>query len=280
MADRGAVRCRRDAPTRIAGDRQDQTVRNKSSASLVRTPIARADRRNPLSRIRNPTLSQLPLDLLQPAPPTLANFVAGRNGEAVDVLARLARGPGFDAAPARIVYLWGEPGSGRSHLLAALAGRPGAYAWRADSAPEAPGLALVDDVETLDAAAQVALFNRLNAVRAQADAACVATGPLPPSKLALREDLRTRLAWGLVLQLHPLSDAEKSAALRAHAASTGLELPDDVLAALLARLPRDMRTLVAALDALDAYALARKRPLTLTLLREWLQLRDGPPPPA
>jgi len=196
--------------------------------------------------------------------------VPGRNAEALDVLLRLARGIGH--APARIVYLWGEPGSGRTHLLTALAAAGNGFVWTAATPPEQPGLALVDDVDALDAAAQIALFNRLNAVRAQADAACLVTGPQPPSKLALRDDLRTRLAWGLVYQLHPLSDDEKAAALRAHAAATGLTLPDDVLATLLARLPRDMRTLVAAVEALDAYALARKRPLTPPLLREWMQL--------
>jgi DnaA family protein len=189
------------------------------------------------------------------------------------VLLRLARG--VEQAPARIVYLWGEAGSGRTHLLAALAAARSGTVWTAAAAPEQPGLALVDDVDALDAAAQVALFNRLNAVRAQADAACLVTGPQPPSKLALRDDLRTRLAWGLVYQLHPLSDDEKAAALRAHAAATGLALPDDVLATLLARLPRDMRTLVAAVEALDAYALARKRPLTPGLLRDWMQLSAG-----
>jgi len=178
-----------------------------------------------------------------------------------------------------MVYLWGESGCGRSHLLAALERAGRGYAWTAASAPEQPGLALVDDVHALDSDAQIALFNRLNAVSARADAACVATGPLPPSRLALREDLRTRLAWGLVYQLHPLTDDEKAAALRAHAASTGLALPDEVVANLLARLPRDLRTLVAALNALDAYALARRRPLSLALLREWQQLRAGGPAP-
>ncbi len=218
-------------------------------------------------------MSQLALDLLQPLQPTLANFVPGRNAEALDALVRLTHGTRFEAAPARIVYLWGEAGCGRTHLLAALANAARGYPWSAAGAPDATGLALVDDVDALDADAQVALFNRLNAVRAQADAACVATGPLPPSRLALREDLRTRLAWGLVFQLHPLNDDEKIAALRAHAASRGLDPPDDVLATLLARLPRDMRTLVAALDALDAFALARKRALTTPLLRDWMHSR-------
>jgi DnaA family protein len=220
------------------------------------------------------TVPQLALDLLQPLQPTLANFVPGRNAEALDVLLRMARG--VERAPARIVYLWGEAGCGRTHLLTALAAAGNGIAWTAAAAPDQPGLALVDDVDALDATAQVALFNRLNAVRAQSDAACVVTGPLPPSKLTLRDDLRTRLAWGLVYQLHPLSDDEKAAALRAHAAATGLALPDDVLATLLARLPRDMRTLVAAVEALDAYALARKRPLTTGLLREWMQRSASP----
>ena len=219
-------------------------------------------------------MSQLALDLLQPLQPSLDNFVPGRNIEALAALRRLATG----ALPERMVYLWGEPGSGRSHLLAALAAGAGAWRWSVQEPPERAGLAVVDDVDTLDDTAQVALFNRLNAVRAQADAACVVAGSAPPARLALREDLRTRLAWGLVYQVQPLSDDEKAAALRAHAAATGLAVPDEVLTYLLSRLPRDLRTLVAALDALDAYTLARKRPLTLALLRDWLQLRlDAPP---
>lgn len=209
---------------------------------------------------------QLALDLLQPAAPTLENFVAGRNGEAVQVLRQLAGGSGVE----RIVYLWGERGSGRSHLLQALAAQPLAWFWRPDDAPEAPGLSLVDDVERLDPTGQVALFNRLNAVRAQADALCVASGSTPPSQLPLREDLRTRLAWGLVYQLHPLADAEKAAALRAQAEARGLAVGAEVIDYLLTHLPRDMRTLAAALDALDGFALAHKRPLTVPLVRQWL----------
>jgi DnaA family protein len=212
------------------------------------------------------TPRQLALDLLQPAAPTLANFVAGRNAEAVERLSRLVTGN----AGERIVYLWGERGSGRSHLLQALAARPGARTWQPADAPELPGLTLVDDVEELDDAAQVALFNRLNAVRARADAACVAAGAAPPAQLPLREDLRTRLAWGLVYQLHPLADAEKAAALQAQASARGLALGSEVIDYLLTHLPRDMRTLAAALDALDAFALAQKRSLTLPLVRQWL----------
>jgi DnaA family protein len=129
---------------------------------------------------------------------------------------------------------------------------------------------LVDDVDTLDAQAQVALFNRLNAVRADAACRCVVTGSLPPAQLSLREDLRTRLAWGLVYQLQPLTDGEKAQALATHAASRGVRTEPEVFDYLLRHLPRDMRTLVAALDALDGAALARKKALTLALAKELL----------
>jgi DnaA family protein len=212
------------------------------------------------------TPRQLVLDLLQPAAPTLGNFVAGRNAEALEMLGRLAVG----STGERIVYLWGERGCGRSHLLQALAAAAGAGPWRAEDPPDGAGLTLVDDVERLGEAAQIRLFSRLNAVRARSDAACVAAGAVPPAQLPLREDLRTRLAWGLVYQLQPLADAEKAEALRAHAGARGLTLGGEVIDYLLSHLPRDMRTLAAAVDALDAFALAHKRPLTVPLVRQWL----------
>ena len=87
----------------------------------------------------------------------------------------------------------------------------------------------------------------------------------------MRDDVRTRLAWGLVYQLHELSDAEKEDALRARAATRGIDLPAEVLGYVLTHMPRDMRTLMAVLDALDAYALAAKRTITVPLVREWAQ---------
>ncbi|HUL65602.1 MAG TPA: DnaA/Hda family protein [Burkholderiaceae bacterium] len=218
-------------------------------------------------------MTQLALDLLQPLQPSLDNFVAGRNAEALAALHALVA----QRLDPRIVYVWGIAGSGRSHLVSALAALAHAYRWSADSAADAPGIALVDDVERCDAAAQIALFNRLNAVRADAACACVVAGAAPPSQLVLREDLRTRLAWGYVYQLHPLSDVEKAGALQAHAASRGVRIDADVIPYLLVQLPRDMRTLVAALDALDAWALARKRALTLGLAREWLAASHSGP---
>ena len=85
-------------------------------------------------------MTQLALDLLQPLQPSLDNFVAGRNAEALAALRALVEG----RLGERIVYLWGVQGSGRSHLLAALATLPRTFRWSADLAAETPGLSLVD----------------------------------------------------------------------------------------------------------------------------------------
>jgi DnaA family protein len=212
---------------------------------------------------------QLALDLLQPLAPTLDNFVAGRNAEALAALRAVVGGAGE-----RFVTLWGAAGSGRTHLAQAVAAAGPSRTMDAASAPAefdpAVRVYVADDVDRYDAARQQRLFVLQNEVRA-AGASLVATCSAPPAQLALRDDVRTRLGWGLVYQLHALSDDEKEAALRAHATSRGLTLAPEVLSYLLTHLPRDMRTLVATLDALDALALAAKRPITVPLIREWLQ---------
>jgi DnaA family protein len=131
-------------------------------------------------------------------------------------------------------------------------------------------LVIADDVEKLDAAAQQRLFAAINAAR-EGGAPVLAAGGQPPAQLALREDVRTRLAWGLVYQLRPLTDADKGLHLRAQAARRGLRLPDEVLVYLLSRMPRDLTSLNAVLEALDRYSLATKRPVTLPLVREALE---------
>lgn len=198
-------------------------------------------------------MRQLVLDIGPPVEPDFDNYVAGPNAEALERVRSLAAG-GLGEA---IVYLWGEPGSGRTHLLRAAA--------RAN-----PALVIADDVEMLDEAAQQRLFAAINAAR-EGEPPVLAAGRHPPAQLALREDLRTRLAWGLVYQLKPLTDAEKAMHLRAQAARRGLRLSDEVIGYLLSRLPRDLSSLNAVLEALDRYSLATKRPVTLPLVREALE---------
>lgn len=222
-------------------------------------------------------MKQLALDFASIPPPTLHNFVAGRNGELLQNLQRFAMTQGGE----RSVYVWGAPGSGRSHLLkgvvdaACAMGADAVYVACSGEARLADDLGChdcvaVDDVQHLDAQAQIALFNICNALR-ERDGALLASGNTPPAQLALRQDLVTRLGWGLVYQVHALSDDEKAQALQRQAAERGFTLADDVCAYLLTHAPRDMSSLLALLDGLDRHSLEVKRPVTVALARELLQ---------
>lgn len=194
---------------------------------------------------------QLALPIQQPPKPTLENFVPGSNGELLERLRELAAGRRAEA----VIYLWGTPGSGRSHLL---------------RASERDGLTVADDVEKLGEAAQVALFNAINQAR-DAGSTVLAAGAAPPAQLALREDLRSRLGWGLVYEVKPLTDAEKAVYLHAEAARRGLKLSDEVIWYVLTHVRRDMSSLGAILEHLDRASLEQRRAVTLALVRETLR---------
>jgi DnaA family protein len=221
-------------------------------------------------------MKQLALDIAAPALPTLDNFVVGDNAELVQRLRLLAAG----GAPERFIYLWGPPGCGRSHLLrgvvAALrdAGAAAAYVGCApgtalpDPAGQADCVAL-DDVDRLDADAQIAAFYLYNALRERRGAR-VASGAAPPVQLTLRGDLVTRLAWGLVYQVTALTDEDKGRALDQRASARGFRLRPEVREFLLTRAPRDIASLLGMVDALDRHSLETKRPVTVPMVKELL----------
>ena len=224
-------------------------------------------------------MTQLLLDLKPEQAPSLDNFVAGINAELVDRLRALADPGGFD-----MVYLWGPPGSGRSHLLAAVAQaaalrRPtlliGGAAAGADLHVAPGGLLIVDDVDRLSAEAQVALFRTFNSVRL-VGLSLLLSGPVPPLRLGVREDLRTRIGQSLIYEVKPLSDEEKSAALARHALLRGMKVDPSLVHYLLRHGRRDLLSLMAVLDALDRATLQQQRPATLPLLKEVMELQFEP----
>ncbi|MEP7182554.1 MAG: DnaA regulatory inactivator Hda [Betaproteobacteria bacterium] len=228
-------------------------------------------------------MEQLVLALAPSGPPSFANFVAGPNVEPVAVLARLAAGEMAETG----ILLWGASGAGKSHLLRAAvsaalaAGRsavgiadPGALSAAAPGKLARHALVAVDAIDSASADAQGRLFTLFNALRAEGGH-LLAAATAPPAALALREDLRTRLGWGLVFEIQPLADADKGTALVGWARERGFGLADDVIRYLLAHGRRDMRSLLATLAALDRHSLATKRPITVPMLRSWLQRDIG-----
>lgn len=218
-------------------------------------------------------MKQIPLAIGPEALPTFDSFLAGANLAALEHLRALDE----RSAP---VYLWGPPGCGKSHLLRALVydrQRVGERAGCFDAADPAPwgwqdgwSLVVVDGCERLDTTRQQAAFALF--VQAQeAGARWIAAGRLPPVDLPLRDDLRTRLAWGHVFALQPLAEHETRAVLRREADRRGIFLADEVMDHLMTRFDRDLGSLTQLLDRIDRFALARQRAVTLPLLRRMLE---------
>lgn len=215
-------------------------------------------------------MKQIPLPIGSAAARTFDNFVVGSNAAMLAHLRELEPG----APP---VYLWGPSGSGKSHLAQAVlqrhleGGVKGAAFGAHDAAPWAHDdewrFIIIDDCDQLDPEQQhsaFAAFARAN----PGHTTIVATGRVPPVDLAVREDLRTRLGWGHVMALQPLSEAEARAALRREADRRGILLSDEVMAFLLNRFARDLKSLFDLLDRVDAFSLANKRSVTVALLRQ------------
>jgi DnaA-homolog protein len=211
-------------------------------------------------------MRQLLLDIAPAPAPTFENFVPGRNAEPLAAVRAALAG-----IPERVLYLWGETGAGKTHLLRAFAqGRERARYVRGEDyrGDESGGVLVLDDVERLGEARQVALFNAFNE---RAFELIVVSAHAAPKDVALRRDLATRLATGLTYRVLALTDAEKRDALTAHAKARGFALSDEVAAYLLTHARRDMPSLIQALDDLDRYSLETGRPITVPLLKAAIQ---------
>jgi len=223
-------------------------------------------------------LSQLLLDIAPDRQPTLDNFVVGRNLELVSALRHALSGDSSE----RFFYVWGGTGSGKTHLLQACVSAAQDMQQIAVYAQgNVPPLILdmgatmvaVDDVGQLVAsaqngdAAQIRLFDLYNRMRDNG-AMLLVSGMESPLHLKLRDDLRTRLGWGLVYQVHVLSDEEKAQALVQHAHSLGFVLPTEVTQYLLRHGRRDLPSLITVLEALDAHSLRLHRAPSVPLLKE------------
>jgi DnaA family protein len=224
-------------------------------------------------------MKQLVLDLGAEPAQSLDTFQIGENAEMAHLMHQFAQ----RASREHFCYLWGETGAGKTHLLQGLAATDGARYIAATAGADdfvlTPdvSLYLVDDVDQLSPERQIDAFALFNQVR-EHGAYMVCTGPVPPAVLPVREDLRTRMGWGLVYQIHGLSDDQKIAALTQAAEARGLTLSASVLPYLLSHFKRDMRSLSTMLDALDQYSLETQRPVTVPLLRDLL-LQGNPSSP-
>jgi len=225
-------------------------------------------------------VKQLALGVRLRADAVFESFWPGLNAEAVAAL----RTP--DGAP---VWLWGAPGSGKTHLLQAVcaaAGEAAAYFPLARSLalpPEALAgferarVLCIDDVDAVagDPAWERALFHSFNEA-AELRTRLIFAAATPPRQADWSlEDWRSRAASCVVYQLRELDDEGRIEALRLRAAQRGLQLPYETSEYLLKRLPRDLRSLFDVLDQLDEASLAAQRRLTIPFIRDALEKHAG-----
>lgn len=201
-------------------------------------------------------MKQLLLDIEAPPKPSIENFVVGSNAEALNSLQLAMRGN----AQTRFIYLWGESGSGKTHLLESC-----------QQITNGQNIQFVDDVQALSDTQQIDLFNTYNRLR-ENGGTLITAGIAAPTQMGLRDDLATRLAWGLTYQLHPLSDEEKALALKNYANARSMKLPDEVIEYCLRYLRRDLPSLISTISALDLWSRTNKRAVTIPLLKQLLQL--------
>jgi DnaA-homolog protein len=226
-------------------------------------------------------MQQMALDIGLAPVPTLSNFVGVGNEAALAHLKLWVDNPLRSPVP---TLLWGESGSGKSHLLRAvreaLRERGGQVGWL-DAATLHPGefeehweVVLLDDCHLYTAEQQAAAFNWFVNAQSPAHGSArwvLAAADRPPADLALREDLRTRLGWGHVFQLHALGEAERRSVLRRAADERGVFLGDEVMDFMLTRFSRDLSSLMMLLDQLDGYALRTQRAITIPLIKAMLE---------
>ena len=226
-------------------------------------------------------MKQIALDIGLAPGPTLKNFFAGPNQAA---LQHMQLWVGSDKRSPVPTYVWGESGSGKTHLLRAVQatlrdqGCPVGWMDAGVTEPtafdESWRVVILDDVHLYTAVQQHAAFNWFVNATTPSDGQqrwVLAAGNVPPSDLALREDLRTRLGWGHIFQLQVLSEPERRAVLRQQADERGVFLSDEVMDFMLNRFSRDLSSLIQLLDQLDGYALQTQRAITIPLIKAMLE---------
>jgi len=196
-------------------------------------------------------MEQLLLNIKLPIQKTFDNFIIGNNKECFDLLKNFIL-PDNDIF---FIYLWGENGCGKSHLAEAIRNKD---------------ITVIEDIDQANENKQIDIFNLFNEHKS-AQKKLFVTGNNNPNKMMLRDDLASRLSWGLVYKLNLLSDIEKKLALIQHSKDRGLNLKIEIIEYLLRYYKRDLHSLISTLDALDRWSLKTKRPITIPFLKEMNQ---------
>ena len=226
--------------------------------------------------------TQLPLQFEFRANCTFADYFPANNAEVLAHLQHCIAGHGEQQ-----VFIWGEAGLGKSHLLQACchqAQQQGDssfyFCLQKNQLPDASLLIELDNFDIVcfdnmeviagNSAWELAFFNFFNQHRDK-EHRLILSAERAPNELGIAlPDLKTRLNWGLTLRLQPLAADNRVTALIFKADLMGFEIAPQVGRFLLAHYDKDLSSLWALLEKLDKASLAAKRKLTIPFLKKIL----------
>lgn len=227
---------------------------------------------------------QIPLHVGFREDAVFEDFLPGQNAVAVGTLRQMLAN-----LDTHLLYLWGASGSGVSHLLQAsihdlqTQGFEALYLPLAECIEYGPdaleGLedcqaVAFDNIELIAASAQwqEAVFHFYNRMRDSGRLILVGASCSPLQLELSLADLKSRLSSGITLNLHAMTDEERTAWLIWKGRRRGLVIEQDVAEFLILRHNQNMNELVATFDRLDSASLAEKRKITIPFLKQILEL--------
>ncbi|QEP43075.1 DnaA regulatory inactivator Hda [Ectothiorhodospiraceae bacterium BW-2] len=209
---------------------------------------------------------------------TLHNFVIGANHELFNQLYR--------KQSAKSLFIWGEAGCGKSHLLQAMCQQASQQGVRSIYLPleqiMALGVEILRGCDQIDLVAidsvsfaattlwEESLFHLFNQLRHNHHRLLVADRHPPEESQWQLNDLLSRWRWGPVYQLQPMDEAALIEALQLRAQDQGLSMSPQVGHYLLKHISRDTTKLFRLMDDLDYASLATQRRLTIPFIKQHL----------
>lgn len=229
---------------------------------------------------------QLPVNFEFRANQTFDDFYPGSNQEILGQLKKTVTGTGE-----QFIFLWGNAGHGKSHLLQACchkASNQGFSAFYLDlvdpvstdpelfTGLENFGIVCLDNIDALAGREdwELVFFNFFNQHRDRSHRLILSASCAPSTLAFTLPDLQTRINWGLSLKIQALDDNDKIAVLTYKARQKGFEISPQVAGFLLTHYDRNLPSLWLMLDKLDWSSLAAKRKLTIPFLKQILENRD------
>ena len=220
-------------------------------------------------------MNQQAFDFDEPAYPTFDKLLGTANAELIYYLQQ---------EHDQFLYIWGEQGAGKSHILQAWvgqalqAGHTAVYidvgsSTLTDAAAEADFVA-IDQIENLNSNEQAALFYIFNRFRNSHKGHLLLSAEVAPAKLQLREDLRTRMSYCLAYEVKSLSKEEKIDVLTNMAKTRQLNIDPIIYQYLLEHWRQDLNSLISIFNDLANYSITQGKPMTLPLLRRLLKQQE------